>query len=86
MASWNCLNGRNAPSLRFKDYQEMMQTYKIPAINPQQKMQYSLSNKNWIRLNGLLMPFANVKTLFVTMNAIMHYQEFFLVVISSRNR
>jgi hypothetical protein len=34
-----------------KDYQEMMQTYRILDKSAQQKMQFSLSNKNWIRLN-----------------------------------
>jgi hypothetical protein len=60
------LNGRNAPSLHVsKDYQEMMQTYKDSRDkSAQQKMQqFSLSNKNWIRLNGLLMPF-NVRKRF----------------------
>jgi RNA polymerase sigma-54 factor len=40
----------------FQDYQEMMQTYKDSRDkSAQQKMQYSLLNKNWIRLNGLSM-------------------------------
>jgi RNA polymerase sigma-54 factor len=43
----------------------MMQTYKDSRDkSAQQKMQYSLLNKNWIRLNGLSMPFANVRKRF----------------------
>jgi RNA polymerase sigma-54 factor len=56
----------------------MMQTYKDSRDkSAQQKMQYSLLNKNWIRLNGLLMPFANVRKRFCYHEV--HYQEEFFL-------
>jgi RNA polymerase sigma-54 factor len=68
------LNGRNAPSLHVsKDYQEMMQTYKDSreigsAKDAVQFIKQKLDSK-WISPTS--------GNAFVTMNAIMHYQEEF---------
>ena len=76
------LNGRNAPSLHVsKDYQEMMQTYKSSRdkSNAQkdavQFIKQKLDSAKWF-IDAIKQ---RQETLFVTMNAIMHYQqEFFL--------
>jgi RNA polymerase sigma-54 factor len=76
------LNGRNAPSLHVsKDYQEMMQTYKDSRdkSNAQkdavQFIKQKLDSAKWF-IDAIRQ---RQETLFVTMNAIMHYQqEFFL--------
>lgn len=76
------LNGRNAPSLHVsKDYQEMMQTYKDSKDkSAQQKdavqfIKQKLDSAKWF-IDAIRQ---RQETLFVTMNAIMHYQqEFFL--------
>jgi RNA polymerase sigma-54 factor len=76
------LNGRNAPSLHVsKDYQEMMQTYKNSRdkSNAQkdavQFIKQKLDSAKWF-IDAIKQ---RQETLFVTMNAIMHYQqEFFL--------
>ena len=76
------LNGRNAPSLHVsKDYQEMMQTYKSShdKSNAQkdavQFIKQKLDSAKWF-IDAIKQ---RQETLFVTMNAIMHYQkEYFL--------
>ncbi|MFY0482702.1 RNA polymerase factor sigma-54 [Flavobacterium sp. PLA-1-15] len=76
------LNGRNAPTLHVsKDYQEMMQTYKDSRdkSNAQkdavQFIKQKLDSAKWF-IDAIKQ---RQETLFVTMNAIMHYQqEFFL--------
>ncbi|WP_338407118.1 RNA polymerase factor sigma-54 [uncultured Flavobacterium sp.] len=76
------LNGRNAPSLHVsKDYQEMMQTYKNSRdkSNAQkdavQFIKQKLDSAKWF-VDAIKQ---RQETLFVTMNAIMHYQqEYFL--------
>ena len=76
------LNGRNAPTLHVsKDYQEMMQTYKVSKDkSTQQKeavqfIKQKLDSAKWF-IDAIRQ---RQETLFVTMNAIMHYQkEFFL--------
>lgn len=76
------LNGRNAPTLHVsKDYQEMMQTYKVSKDkNNQQKeavqfIKQKLDSAKWF-IDAIRQ---RQETLFVTMNAIMHYQqEYFL--------
>ncbi|WP_281297636.1 RNA polymerase factor sigma-54 [Flavobacterium limnophilum] len=76
------LNGRNAPSLHVsKDYQEMMQTYKSSRdkSNAQkdavQFIKQKLDSAKWF-IDAIKQ---RQETLFVTMNAIMHYQrEYFL--------
>jgi len=76
------LNGRNAPSLHVsKDYQEMMQTYKSSRdkSNAQkdavQFIKQKLDSAKWF-IEAIKQ---RQETLFVTMNAIMHYQqEYFL--------
>ncbi|MDI1256994.1 MAG: RNA polymerase factor sigma-54 [Flavobacterium sp.] len=72
------LNGRNAPSLHVsKDYQEMMQTYKVSRDkSTQQKeavqfIKQKLDSAKWF-IDAIRQ---RQETLFVTMNAIMHYQE-----------
>ena len=72
------LNGRNAPSLHVsKDYQEMMQTYKDSRDkSAQQKdavqfIKQKLDSAKWF-IDAIRQ---RQETLFVTMNAIMHYQE-----------
>ena len=76
------LNGRNAPSLHVsKDYQEMMQTYKVSRdkSNAQkdavQFIKQKLDSAKWF-IDAIRQ---RQETLFVSMNAIMHFQqEFFL--------
>jgi RNA polymerase sigma-54 factor len=76
------LNGRNAPSLHVsKDYQEMMQTYKdsrdksTAQKDAVQFIKQKLDSAKWF-IDAIRQ---RQETLFVTMNAIMHYQqEFFL--------
>ncbi|AOZ99346.1 RNA polymerase factor sigma-54 [Flavobacterium commune] len=72
------LNGRNAPSLHVsKDYQEMMQTYKASRdkSNSQKEavqfIKQKLDSAKWF-IDAIKQ---RQETLFVTMNAIMHYQE-----------
>ncbi len=72
------LNGRNAPALHVsKDYQEMMQTYKDSRdkSNAQkdavQFIKQKLDSAKWF-IDAIRQ---RQETLFVTMNAIMHYQE-----------
>ncbi len=72
------LNGRNAPSLHVsKDYKEMMQTYKDSKdkSNSQkdavQFIKQKLDSAKWF-IDAIRQ---RQETLFVTMNAIMHYQE-----------
>jgi RNA polymerase sigma-54 factor len=76
------LNGRNAPSLHVsKDYQEMMQTYKESKdkSNSQkdavQFIKQKLDSAKWF-IDAIKQ---RQDTLFVTMNAIMHYQKDFLL-------
>lgn len=76
------LNGRNAPSLHVsKDYQEMMQTYKDSRDKSSaqkdavQFIKQKLDSAKWF-IDAIRQ---RQETLFVTMNAIMHFQkEFFL--------
>ncbi|AWG24931.1 RNA polymerase factor sigma-54 [Flavobacterium kingsejongi] len=72
------LNGRNAPELHVsKDYQEMLQTYKdARQKSTQQKeavqfIKQKLDSAKWF-IDAIRQ---RQETLFVTMNAIMHYQE-----------
>jgi RNA polymerase sigma-54 factor len=76
------LNGRNAPSLHVsKDYQEMMQTYKASKdkSNSQkdavQFIKQKLDSAKWF-IDAIRQ---RQETLFVTMNAIMHFQEEFFL-------
>jgi RNA polymerase sigma-54 factor len=76
------LNGRNAPSLHIsKDYQEMMQTYKesrdksTGQKDAVQFIKQKLDSAKWF-IDAIKQ---RQETLFVTMNAIMHFQqEYFL--------
>jgi RNA polymerase sigma-54 factor len=76
------LNGRNAPSLHVsRDYQEMMQTYKSSRdkSNAQKEavqfIKQKLDSAKWF-IDAIKQ---RQETLYVTMNAIMHYQrEYFL--------
>jgi RNA polymerase sigma-54 factor len=76
------LNGRNAPALHVsKDYQEMMQTYKDSRdkSNSQKEavqfIKQKLDSAKWF-IDAIKQ---RQETLFVTMNAIMHFQqEYFL--------
>ncbi|WP_281336899.1 RNA polymerase factor sigma-54 [Flavobacterium eburneipallidum] len=76
------LNGRNAPSLHVsKDYQEMMQTYKssrdksTAQKDAVQFIKQKLDSAKWF-IDAIKQ---RQETLYVTMNAIMHYQqEYFL--------
>jgi RNA polymerase sigma-54 factor len=76
------LNGRNAPTLHVsKDYQEMLQTYKVSKDKSHaqkdavQFIKQKLDSAKWF-IDAIKQ---RQETLFVTMNAIMHYQkEFFL--------
>ncbi|MGV9003286.1 RNA polymerase factor sigma-54 [Flavobacterium sp.] len=72
------LNGRNAPSLHVsKDYQDMMQTYKVSSekSNSQkdavQFIKQKLDSAKWF-IDAIRQ---RQETLYVTMNAIMHFQE-----------
>ena len=76
------LNGRNAPSLHVsKDYQEMMQTYKDsrdksgPQKDAVQFIKQKLDSAKWF-IDAIRQ---RQETLFVTMNAIMHFQEEFFL-------
>ena len=76
------LNGRNAPSLHVsRDYQEMLQTYKESKDkSTQQKeavqfIKQKLDSAKWF-IDAIRQ---RQETLFVTMNAIMHYQEEFFL-------
>jgi len=76
------LNGRNAPSLHVsKDYQEMLQTYKESKdkSNSQrdavQFIKQKLDSAKWF-IDAIKQ---RQDTLFVTMNAIMHYQKEYLL-------
>lgn len=72
------LNGRNAPSLHVsKDYQEMMQTYKDSRDKSSaqkdavQFIKQKLDSAKWF-IDAIKQ---RQETLFVTMNAIMHFQQ-----------
>jgi RNA polymerase sigma-54 factor len=76
------LNGRNAPSLHVsKDYQEMMQTYKESTDksgaqkDAVQFIKQKLDSAKWF-IDAIRQ---RQETLFVTMNAIMHYQEDYFI-------
>jgi RNA polymerase sigma-54 factor len=76
------LNGRNAPSLHVsKDYQEMMQTYKDSKNKSHsqkdavQFIKQKLDSAKWF-IDAIKQ---RQDTLFVTMNAIMHYQKDYLL-------
>ena len=76
------LNGRNAPTLHVsKDYQEMMQTYKDSRDKSRdqkdavQFIKQKLDSAKWF-IDAIKQ---RQETLFVTMNAIMHYQEEFFL-------
>jgi RNA polymerase sigma-54 factor len=76
------LNGRNAPSLHVsKDYQEMMQTYKESTDKSHsqkdavQFIKQKLDSAKWF-IDAIKQ---RQDTLFVTMNAIMHYQKDYLL-------
>ncbi|WP_395061421.1 RNA polymerase factor sigma-54 [Flavobacterium sp.] len=76
------LNGRNAPSLHVsKDYQEMMQTYKDSRDksgsqkDAVQFIKQKLDSAKWF-IDAIKQ---RQETLFVTMNAIMHFQEEFFL-------
>jgi len=76
------LNGRNAPTLHVsKDYQEMLQTYKVSKDKSHaqkdavQFIKQKLDSAKWF-VDAIKQ---RQETLWVTMNAIMHYQkEYFL--------
>ncbi len=76
------LNGRNAPTLHVsRDYQEMMQTYKVSRDKSTQQreavqfIKQKLDSAKWF-IDAIKQ---RQETLFVTMNAIMHYQsDYFL--------
>ncbi|MES2484325.1 MAG: RNA polymerase factor sigma-54 [Bacteroidota bacterium] len=72
------LNGRNAPELHVsKDYQEMLQSYKDSRDKSNQQkdavqfIKQKLDSAKWF-IDAIRQ---RQETLFVTMNAIMHYQE-----------
>ncbi len=76
------LNGRNAPSLHVsKDYQEMLQTYKVSKDKTHsqkdavQFIKQKLDSAKWF-IDAIKQ---RQETLFVTMNAIMHFQEEFFL-------
>lgn len=76
------LNGRNAPSLHVsRDYQEMLQTYKVSkdkSTHQKEAVQFikqKLDSAKWF-IDAIRQ---RQETLFVTMNAIMHYQEDFFL-------
>lgn len=76
------LNGRNAPSLHVsRDYQEMLQTYKASKDKSNQQkeavqfIKQKLDSAKWF-IDAIRQ---RQETLFVTMNAIMHYQEEFFL-------
>ncbi len=72
------LNGRNAPTLHVsKDYQEMLQTYKVSKDKTHsqkdavQFIKQKLDSAKWF-IDAIKQ---RQETLFVTMNAIMHFQQ-----------
>jgi RNA polymerase sigma-54 factor len=72
------LNGRNAPTLHIsKDYQEMLQTYKVSKDKSHsqkdavQFIKQKLDSAKWF-IDAIRQ---RQETLFVTMNAIMHFQQ-----------
>ena len=72
------LNGRNAPELHVsKDYQEMLQSYKVTSDKSHaqkdavQFIKQKLDSAKWF-IDAIKQ---RQETLYVTMNAIMHYQE-----------
>nr|WP_314865171.1 RNA polymerase factor sigma-54 [uncultured Flavobacterium sp.] len=76
------LNGRNTPSLHVsRDYQEMLQTYKVSKDKSNQQkeavqfIKQKLDSAKWF-IDAIRQ---RQETLFVTMNAIMHYQEEFFL-------
>ena len=76
------LNGRNAPTLHVsRDYQEMLQTYKESKDKSNQQkeavqfIKQKLDSAKWF-IDAIRQ---RQETLFVTMNAIMHYQEDFFL-------
>jgi RNA polymerase sigma-54 factor len=76
------LNGRNAPSLHVsRDYQEMLQTYKVSKDKSSQQkeavqfIKQKLDSAKWF-IDAIRQ---RQETLFVTMNAIMQYQEEFFL-------
>ncbi len=76
------LNGRNAPTLHVsKDYQEMLQTYKVSKEKSHaqkdavQFIKQKLDSAKWF-IDAIKQ---RQETLFVTMNAIMHYQQAFFL-------
>ena len=76
------LNGRNAPSLHVsRDYKEMLQTYKVSKdkSNSQkdavQFIKQKLDSAKWF-IDAIKQ---RQETLYVTMNAIMHFQQNFLL-------
>ncbi|WP_374505306.1 RNA polymerase factor sigma-54 [Flavobacterium sp.] len=76
------LNGRNAPTLHVsRDYQEMLQTYKESKDKSSQQkeavqfIKQKLDSAKWF-IDAIRQ---RQETLFVTMNAIMHYQEDFFL-------
>ena len=76
------LNGRNAPTLHVsRDYQEMLQTYKESKDKSNQQkeavqfIKQKLDSAKWF-IDAIRQ---RQETLFVTMNAIMHYQEEFFL-------
>ena len=76
------LNGRNAPSLHVsKDYQDMLRTYKdsrdksTDQKDAVQFIKQKLDSAKWF-IDAIRQ---RQETLFVTMNAIMHYQEEFFL-------
>ncbi len=76
------LNGRNDPSLHVsRDYQEMLQTYKVSKDKSSQQkeavqfIKQKLDSAKWF-IDAIRQ---RQETLFVTMNAIMHYQEEFFL-------
>ena len=76
------LNGRNAPELHVsKDYQEMLQSYKDSRNKSSQQkdavqfIKQKLDSAKWF-IDAIRQ---RQETLFVTMNAIMHYQEEFFL-------
>jgi RNA polymerase sigma-54 factor len=72
------LNGRNAPDLHIsKDYQEMLQTYKVSKEKSSKQkdavqfIKQKLDSAKWF-IDAIRQ---RQETLYVTMNAIMHFQE-----------
>ena len=84
------LNGRNAPELHVsKDYQEMLQSYKVTSDKSHaqkdavQFIKQKLDSAKWF-IDAIKQ---RQETLYVTMNAIMHYQEeYFLFGVETNLR